>query len=95
MRKRHAPFAVVHHDGLRIAALAPAGRSIAHVTNRNVALPELAERFRAKHFVYKACVLMEVEKPVVVHDDAAALLSPVLQRIQRVICKGSHIRALR
>lgn len=81
--------------GCALLRWAPAGRSIAHVTNRNVALPELAERFRAKHFVHKACVLMEVEKPVVVHDDAAALLSPVLQRIQRVICKGSHIRALR
>ena len=91
VRDRHAPLAMVYHNGLRVAALAPARGAIAHMAYRNVAMPEPRKCIRVEHLVDKSVVLMIAEQPVIVYNDAAALLPAMLQRIKCIISKGSYI----
>ena len=74
----HAALMVIDQNGLNIALVVAAGGAVPHMAYGNVALSQRRETLRREHVAHQSYVPIGGEHPVVVHHNAAALLSPVL-----------------
>ena len=91
MSQSHAAFVVVDHQGLDVYHVAAAGGGVAHMADHHVAASQGLQLLLAEHLVYQTHTPAVPEQPVIVHHDAGALLSPVLQSKQPIVSHGSHI----
>ena len=91
----HAALDVVDHNGLGVGPVVAAGGAVADVAHHHVALSQAAEDCGGEHLAHQTRVLIGPEQAVVSDDDAAALLSPVLQGEQAIVSLGGEILLLR
>ena len=89
----HGAAAVPDDHGLCIGPHAAACRSVAHVTGGHVRIGvcQTCQHCRGEHLVHKAEVAVADNDAVIVHSDAAALLTTVLQSIQGRVGGSGHI----
>ena len=91
----HAALLVVHLDGLAVAPVVSAGGAIARVGDRHRTAGKVLESLPREHLADKTDILVGAEHTVVVDNDAAALLSAMLQRVKPVVTGRRHIGHLR
>ena len=92
MGERHAALPVVDEKGLDVPAVVGAGRCVADVPDRDPAAPERAELLLREDLAHEPDVTARRKDAVIVHHDARAFLSPVLQGIEPVVGQGGKIR---
>ncbi|MPM99422.1 hypothetical protein SDC9_146613 [bioreactor metagenome] len=90
----HAALVVIYQNGLDISFVIAAGGAVAYVAHGDVALPQRLKMLRREHVAHQSHVPIGGEHAVVVHHDAAALLPPMLQSVQRIIAQGGHVLRL-
>ena len=88
MAQGHRPLAVVDQHRLGVVAVEGAGGGIAAMAHGQLAPVHLAQHIRAEDIVHQAYILVAGDDAVPVDGNAAALLTPVLKSIQRVIHVG-------
>ncbi len=89
----HGAAAMAHDHGLCVGPHAAACRGVAHVTGSHVRIGvcQTCQHRRGEHLVHKAEVAVAVDHAIIVHGDAAALLTTVLQGIQSRVGRSGHI----
>ena len=90
----HRTFYMSHNQRLRIGTVIAAGGAVAHMTDGNVPKPQLFHMGLVEYLRHQPKILMIGKHTLVIDYNAAAFLSPVLQRIQRHIGLGCHIPSL-
>ena len=91
----HFALHVIDDNGLGIGTVGAAGGSVAYMTNGNCPLGILSQGFPVKDIGKKPQVPVDGKYAVIVHDNAAAFLPPVLQSKQPIvakICQGLYGR---
>ena len=89
----HSTPAMADDHGLGVGPDAAAGGSVADMAGGHMGrgLCQRAQHRRGEHLIDKAEVPVAVDDAVVVHGDAAALLSAMLQRVQGRVGGSGHI----
>ena len=90
--ERHAALDMIDDQGLGVFAALPAGCGVADVPHRQLASAELLQALWREDLTDKAEVLISRYDAVVVDGNAAALLSPVLEREQGAVSQSGNIR---
>ena len=83
---------MIDDQGLGVFAALPAGGGVADMTHRQLASAELLQALGREDLTDKAEVLISRYDAVVVDGNAAALLSPVLEREQGAVSQSGNIR---
>ena len=76
-----------HYQRLRIDTIIAAGRGIPDMSDGNIALSQSVQLVTAEYLLYQTNILMMSKNTSVIHNNAAALLSSVLQCEQ---CRIGH-----
>ena len=89
----HGAAAMAHDHGLCVGPHAAASSGIAHMAGRHMSggLGNACQHRRGEHLVHKTEVAVADNDAVIVHGDAAALLTTVLQGIQSRVGRSGHI----
>jgi len=82
---------VIYDNGLGVGPSLFVGGAISDVAYRDVALSQTFQHFGREDVVDYTCVLVGSEEAVVIYDNAATLLSPVLKGKQSVINRTGYI----
>ena len=82
---------VVDLDGPAVAPAGGAGGGVAGVGDHHLPLREGGQHLFGKDLVDQAQVLVGSEDAVVIHDDAATLLAPVLEGEEAVVGQVGHV----
>lgn len=90
--ERHAALDMIDDQGLGVFAALPAGCGVADVPHRQLASAELLQALWREDLTDKAEVPISRYDAVVVDGNAAALLSPVLEREQGAVSQSGNIR---
>jgi hypothetical protein len=85
---------MIHFNGLAVAPVCRAGRSVSGVRHGNAASWQPGESIPGEDLAHKSKVFVRVEETILIDDDAAALLASVLQGIQSVITHHRYISRL-
>ena len=95
MGQRHAALEMVHQNWLDVPLVVAAGGAVAHMAHGDGAGPQLRQALPGKHLVHQAHIPVGGKHAIVIDNNSGALLSPVLQGVQRIIGIGRHIGGLR
>ena len=91
MRQCQPAFVMVDEQRLQIALAVGTGGRVTHMTHGNIAFSQIGESCGGKHLVDKARIPAGGKDPIVVDDDARALLPAVLQGKQPVIHRRRQV----
>ena len=94
MGQGHAALIVVDQNGLHIALVVAAGGAVAHMTHGNVSLAQRIQPLLGEHLADQTHIPVRSKYSVIIHHNARALLSAVLQRIQGIIGQRGYIGRL-
>ena len=83
--KSHSSFDMIYDYGLGVGSVVAARRSVSDVSHGHISLSKAFYDGLCEHVVHKTDVLMGRKKPVVVYNNTAAFLSPVLKGEKSVI----------
>ena len=78
VRQRHRAFLMVNQQRLGIGTAVHPRCTVAAVADRHRALVDFAQRVAREHFRHQSVVLVCLHHAIIVDDNAAALLTPVL-----------------
>ena len=81
----HRAFLMVNQQRLGIGTAVHPRCTVAAVTDRHRSLVDFAQRVAREHLRHQSVVLVRLHHAIIVDDNAAALLTAVLQGIQRMI----------
>ena len=90
--QRHPALEMVHQNGLDVPLVVAAGGAVAHMAHSDAAGSQRLKPLLGEYLADQPHIPVGRKNAVVVHGDAGAFLPPVLKGIQRVVCKGCHIR---
>ena len=91
VRKHQASLDVVNDQGLAVDAPVVSGCGVAYMPHRHASRAERGERAFVEHIVHQALVTMSGDNAVIVDGYACALLPPVLESVERIICVCGNI----
>ncbi len=94
MGQRHRPFDMADDKRLCVRAHGRTRGGVATVRHTHIAARHRFQRRLGEYFAHKPQFTALIEDAVVVHGNAAALLSAVLQRVQTVIGGGHYIQII-
>ena len=84
---------MIYHDRLGVYPVRRTRGSVTNVSYRHVSVAERSKPVGSEHVVYKSRILIKIKKTVVVYDNSACFLTPMLQSKKTVIGQLSHILA--
>ena len=76
---------MVHHNGLAVCPVGGTGGSVTHMAHGHGPARELLHHITGEHIPHLPQIPVGGENAVLIDDDAAALLAPVLQSIQPIV----------
>ena len=91
MGQGHAALVVVHQDGLDVPLVVAAGGAVAHMGNGHGSRRKFFHHIPGEHLANLPQISVGGEHPIIVYNDAAALLPPVLQGVQPIVSEVRHV----
>ena len=91
---RKLALQMINLNGLAVAHSHAAGGTIADVTDGDLTFGKILHFLMGEDFINETDAVVGSEHAVVIDNDAAAFLAPVLQGIETVIGQGSYIGRL-
>ena len=85
---------MLHDDRLAVGAVVRFGAAVTGVAYRHLTHRQLFNHFRRENLADQADIAVFVEQAVIVDNDAAALLTAMLQRIEAVVGNLRRFHAL-
>ena len=78
MGEGHSAFLMIDLDRLTVIAVISARRSVADMTDGHLSFRQAGQHILWKDFADQSQIFMGYKNPVVIHNNPAALLAPVL-----------------
>ena len=72
---------MIYLNGLAVIAAGSSGCPVSCMCDRHCTLREGRNRIPGKHFTYKAKIFMRYKQAIIIYNNSAAFLTPVLQGI--------------
>ena len=86
---------VVDHNGLAVRSVGCAGGAVAHMGNGHGSRRKFFHHIPGEHLANLPQISVGGEHSIIVYNDAAALLPPVLQGVQPIVSEVRHILRFR
>ena len=94
MGQGHMAFLVIHFNGLTVVPVRAAGGAVPGMPDGHGSLRKRMQNAAVKHLSDETDILVGNKNPVVVHNNAAAFLSPMLQGVKSEVHQTGHILRL-